>query len=37
VRFDAILKYIMAKPVPLHFNDMGILVTETGEPFFEDM
>ena len=37
VRFDAILKYIMAKPVPLHFNDLGILVTETGEPFFEDM
>ena len=37
VRFDAILKYIMAKPVPLHFNDMGILATETGEPFFEDM
>lgn len=37
VRFDAILKYIMAKPVPPHFTDMGILTTETGEPFFEDM
>lgn len=37
VRFDTILKYIMAKPVPLKFNDMGILVNESGEPFFEDM
>lgn len=37
VRFDTILKYIMAKPVPLTFNDMGILVGEGGEPFFEDM
>lgn len=37
VRFDTILKYIMAKPVPLKFNDMGILVNEAGEPFFEDM
>ena len=37
VRFDAILKYIMAKPVPLKFNELGILVTETDEPFFEDM
>jgi DNA polymerase-3 subunit alpha len=37
VRFDAILKYIMAKPVPLKFNDMGILVNENEEPFFEDM
>ncbi len=37
VRFDTILKYIMAKPVPLKFSDMGILVNEAGEPFFEDM
>ena len=37
VRFDAILKYIMAQPVPLKFNDMGILVNENEEPFFEDM
>ncbi|MBE5814997.1 MAG: DEAD/DEAH box helicase [Clostridiales bacterium] len=37
VRFDAILKYIMAQPVPLKFNDMGILVNENDEPFFEDM
>lgn len=37
VRFDAILKYIMAQPVPLKFNDMGILVNEDEEPFFEDM
>ncbi len=37
VRLDAILKYIMANPVPLKFNDMGILTTENGEPFFENM
>ena len=37
VRLDAILKYIMAKPVPLKFNEMGILTTESGEPFFENM
>lgn len=37
VRFDTILKYIMAQPVPLKFNDLGILVNEAGEPFFEDM
>ncbi|MEG2703152.1 MAG: DEAD/DEAH box helicase, partial [Clostridia bacterium] len=37
VRFDAILKYIMAKPVPLKFSEMGILCTEDGEPFFENM
>ena len=37
VRFDAILKYLMAKPVPLNFNDLGILTKEDGEPFFENM
>ncbi len=37
VRLDAILKYIMARPVPLKFNDLGILTTEDGEPFFENM
>ena len=37
VRFDAILKYIKAEPVPLKFNDMGILVNAEGDPFFEDM
>ena len=37
VRFDAILKYIEAKPVPLHFDDLGILVTAADEPFFENM
>ena len=37
VRFDTILKYIQAQPVPLKFNDLGILVNESGEPFFEDM
>ena len=37
VRLDAILKYIDAKPVPLKFNDMGILCDEEGKPFFENM
>ena len=37
VRFDEILKYIMAKPMPLHFDEMGILTQEDGEPFFENM
>ena len=37
VRLDAILKYIQAKPVPLKFNELGILTTESGEPFFENM
>ena len=37
VRMDAILKYISAKPVPLKFNELGILVNEQGKPFFENM
>ena len=37
VRLDAILKYIMAKPVPLKFSDLGILTKEDGTPFFESM
>lgn len=37
VRLDAILKYIDAKPVPLKFDEMGILSTEEGKPFFENM
>jgi ATP-dependent RNA helicase DeaD len=37
VRFDEILKYIMAKPIPLKFDDMGILVDENQTPFFENM
>ncbi len=35
VRFDTILKYIDAKPVPLHFNDLGILCGEEGTAFFD--
>ena len=35
VRFDTILKYIEAKPVPLHFNDLGILCGEEGDAFFD--
>ncbi|NLI20432.1 MAG: DEAD/DEAH box helicase [Clostridiales bacterium] len=37
VRLDAILKYIDAKPVPLKFSELGILSTEEGLPFFENM
>ncbi|MCE5341996.1 MAG: DEAD/DEAH box helicase [Eubacteriales bacterium] len=37
VRLDAILKYIDASPVPLKFNELGILCTEEGNPFFENM
>ena len=36
VRFDEILKYIMAKPMPLHFED-GILRNEDGTPFFDNI
>ena len=31
---DEILKYMIAKPVPLHFEG-GVLRQEDGEPFFE--
>ena len=34
VRMDEILKYMIAKPVPLHFED-GVLRNAEGEPFFE--
>ena len=37
VRLDVILKYIDAKPVPLKFSELGILSTEEGQPFFENM
>ena len=36
VRMDEILKYMIAKPVPLHF-DQDVLRTEDGEPFFENV
>ena len=35
VRMDQILKYLITKPVPLGFNELGILVTEAGKPLFE--
>jgi len=37
VRLDAILAYINAKPVPLTFNELGILSNAAGEPFFDNM
>ena len=33
VRMDEILKYMIAKPLPLHFTD-GVLRDENDEPFF---
>ena len=34
VRMDEILRYMIAKPTPLHFED-GVLRQESGEAFFE--
>ena len=34
VRMDEILKYMIAKPLPLHFTD-GVLRDENDKPFFE--
>ena len=36
VRMDEILKYMIAKPLPLHFGD-GILRNEDGTPFFDNI
>ena len=36
VRMDEILKYMIAHPLPLHFED-GVLRQENGEPFFENI
>ena len=36
VRMDEILKYMISSPTPLHFED-GILLTESNDPFFEDI
>ena len=36
VRMDEILKYMIAKPLPLHFED-GVLRSEDGTPFFENI
>ena len=36
VRMDELLKYMIAKPLPLHFED-GILRNEDGTPFFDNI
>ena len=36
VHMDEILKYMIAKPLPLHFED-GILRNEDGTPFFDNI
>lgn len=35
VRMDEILRYMIAKPLPLHFNEAEVLCKEDGEPFFD--
>lgn len=35
VRMDEIMKYMIAKPLPLRFNEDDVLCKEDGEPFFE--
>ncbi|MBO4836898.1 MAG: DEAD/DEAH box helicase [Clostridia bacterium] len=36
VRMDEILRYLQGdKPIPLTFDDMGVLRRENGEPFFD--
>lgn len=37
VRMDEILKYLITKPVRLHFDEMGILVNEEDTPLFENV
>lgn len=37
VRMDEILKYLITKPVPLRFDEMGVLVDADHQPFFENM
>ncbi len=37
VRMDEILRYLIAKPIPLRFDEMGTLMGDDGEPFFENM
>ena len=37
VRFDDILRYIHAKPVPLHFSALGILSDENENAFFKNI
>ena len=37
VRMDEILKYMIAKPVPLHFDESDVLRTADGEAFFENV
>ena len=36
VRMDEILRYMIARPIPLHF-DGGVLRQEDGNPFFENV
>jgi len=37
VRMDEIMKYLITQPVPLKFDEMGTLVDNEGNAFFEDI
>ena len=37
IRMDEILRYLIAKPIPLRFDEMGVLVGDGGAPFFENI
>lgn len=37
VRFDEIMKYMMCKPIKLHFDSNEVLCTEDDIPFFENI
>lgn len=37
VRMDEILRYMIAKPLPLHFDEADVLCGEDGQPFFENV
>ena len=37
VRMDEILRYMIAKPLPLHFDESGVLCDESNQPFFENV
>ena len=37
VRMDEILRYMIAKPLPLHFDENDVLLNEDNTPFFENV
>lgn len=37
IRMDEIMKYLKANPITLKFDDMGVLIDQDQQPFFENM